>query len=295
MIHERFNLDKWVTAFPLARLDKGTDVATALTGPLPVAYVEQIRAAVRKAGGDLGKPVPVDLCVWKVGDTKRREATKIGGLPYWPASEPWPNLGQRQPYTFVAQFCFADSKDILAKLPGDILSVLAGGPDYQDLELRWFKLGEAELLPADKIPAPQWAIHPCHAALHRTAEYPEADYELFEKYPYPMRLWAKKFKDGSKIGGAWELRGELPDAADIDDAKLRQRIQRAWERVRQQEKTYFCQLGSVQATQRQPFINADHDEELVRSHAEKFLMIADVGGYDFFYDGKATSQSWWSG
>ena len=68
----------------------------------------------------------------------------------------------------------------------------------------------ADLLPIDKIPAARWAIQPCHAVLHRTADYPTADYELFEKYPYPVCNWAKLL-NGSKLGGAWELRGELDD------------------------------------------------------------------------------------
>jgi hypothetical protein len=45
MIPERFDLGTWVKRFPLAGLDQDTDVAATLTGPLPVAYVEQIRGA----------------------------------------------------------------------------------------------------------------------------------------------------------------------------------------------------------------------------------------------------------
>ena len=296
-IHERFDLDDWSKRFPLSGLVQDSDVATALTGPLPVAYIEQARAEVVRAGADLGKPVPADLCVWRVGDTRRRAVTKIGGVPYWPAAEPWPTTVDDEPYTFVAQFCFADSRDLLPRLPGDILSVLASDTDYQLLELRWFELGEGEahLLPAGRVPAPRWPIQPCHAVLHRTAEYPEARYELFQKYPYPLGLWARRLIDGSKIGGEWVSRGELPNPADIDDAKYRKDIEEAWRRVRQREQTFICQLGSVQATERQPFLNVETRADLQRSHAKDFLMIADVGGYDFFHDGRATDQDMWSG
>lgn len=295
MIHERFDIDQWVNAFPLRRINETTDISTGLTGPLPIAYVEQIRSKVKKIGGDLGKPVPVDLCVWKAGDAKRREATKIGGVPYWPASEAWPTFARREPYTFVAQFCFADSKDILPKLPGDILSILAVEPDYADFELRWFNLSNQELLPASKVPAPLWAIRPCHAFLYRTAEYPLAHSELFENYPYPLSLWARKFTGGSKIGGLWELRGELPDPADFEDVKLRRAIEKSLEDVRRQERSFICQLGSIQSTKRQPFINVESSEDLPRSRVKKFLMIGDVGGCDFFYYRKGTGYSWWSG
>ena len=295
MIHERFELDEWVKRFPLGGMNKNLDFADTLTGPLPVAYLEQARSAAKGAGVDLGRAVPVDLCVWKLGDTRRREVTKIGGVPYWPAAEPWPVTRGDEPYTFVAQFCFADSRDIVPRLPGDVLSVLAAESDYQRLELRWFKLSAGDLLPAAKVPAPRWTIHPCHAVLHRTVEYPDAGYEPFEKHPHPLGLWARVFTSGSKIGGVWKLRGELPRPVDIEDAELRASIEKAWERVGRREKTFICQLGSVQATDRHPFLDVEKREDLARSHAERFLMIADVGGYDFFHDGEATDAGWWSG
>lgn len=295
MIHERLVLDEWVKRFPLDRMNEDSDLARFLTGPLPVAYIEQARSEVVKAGGDLGRAVPVDLCVWKLGDTRQRDVTKIGGVPYWPATEPWPTSGDGEPFTFIAQFCFADSKDILPRLPGDILCVLAAASDYQVIELRWFKLGVGALTPVEQVPAPRWTIHPCHAVLHRTAEHPEAKSELFERYPYPFSLWARKFTDGSKMGGLWQLRGELPNPAAIEDAKVRASVEESWKRVRRREKTFICQLGSVQPTKRQPFIDVEKREHLVRSHAENFLMIADVGGYDFFYEGEQTDAEWWSG
>src|SRR5271165_3488073 len=158
MFHERFDLQRWVQRFPLTRMKKDQDILRTLTGPLPISYVEQIRSEVKKTGGKLGTLKPVDLCVWQLGDSKVREATKIGGLPYWPAGERWPNTNRRKPYTFVAQFCFADSTEIVPKLPGDVLSVLAADSDYHDIELRWFKLGIRKLLTADKLPTPQWTI-----------------------------------------------------------------------------------------------------------------------------------------
>jgi len=104
MLHERFELDKWISEFPLEDY-RSSDVATALVGPIPVACVEQIRSRVRGGGGDLGKAVPVDLCVWKFGDSVRRDVTKIGGVPYWPADEPWPTIDGGKYLTFVAQLC----------------------------------------------------------------------------------------------------------------------------------------------------------------------------------------------
>lgn len=297
LIHERLNLNEWIKKFPLNKMKKATDFSNTPTGPLPIAYVEQMRAAAKKAGKNLGKPVPVDLCIWKLGDSERRDVTKIGGVPFWPADEEWPIVKKRTTYTivkkgtpctFVAQFCFADSKDILPKLPGDILSILADDDDYSGIEIRWFKLKEKDLLPADKIPAQRWKIQPCHAVLHRTVEYPNAHFELFEKYPFPIDLWARRFTAGSKIGGAFETRGELYDP---DEEVLK----RYKEHEKHLQKTFFCQLGSTEATDRWPFVNVAKANKLSDHNDRNLLMISDVGGYDFFYDGGTTSYDSWSG
>jgi hypothetical protein len=294
MIHERLDVDHWVKRFPLAGIgDANLFALFSITGPQPIAYIEQIRSDVKKKS-DLGKPVPVDLCVWKLGDSERRDVTKIGGLPYWPANEQWPTFGDRKPFSFMAQFCFADSRDILPRLPGDILSVLVGD-GHGEIELRWFRLGEKNLLPAKDIPLQQWAIQPCHAVLHRTAEYPDSSYGLFQKYPNPISRWATRFTDGSKIGGSWELRGEIPNPADFDDPDDREYFQGAWDRKLQQEKMFFCQLGSISKTAAQPFVNVNDFDDLSQSDVKNLLMIADCGGCDFFFDGKLTDSATWGG
>jgi hypothetical protein len=201
--HPRLNLSHWTDAFPLANLNKSTDTASVMTGPLPIAYVEQIRAALIAKGANLGRAVPTDLCVWNLGDSDIRDTTKIGGVPYWPASEPWPMISPGKPYTFVAQLCFADSRDILPDFPGDILCVLAAENDYMDLELRLFELGQ-ELLRPEDIPGPQWSIDACHATLHRTANYPDANRRLFDPYPFPLNCFCWKL-DATTMGGAKRL------------------------------------------------------------------------------------------
>jgi hypothetical protein len=276
-------------------MKKDADLAGVLIGPPPIAYVEQARAAMIAAGGELGRPVPVDLCVWKLGDAPRRDVTKIGGVPYWPAGEPWPHTRGGAPATFVAQFSFADSTDLLPNLPGDLLSVLAANDDYQSLALRWFRLGEKRLLPPAQVPAPRWVIHPCHAVLHRTAEYPEADWQLFEEYPYPLRGWAREFLAASKIGGHWRLRGHMESPEEQTSAEWRREMERAWAAVRAREKSFVCQLASVQAAGRRPFLNVARARDLFKAPSAPFLMIADVGVLDFFYRDEVTDYEWWSG
>ena len=42
------------------------------------------------SGGDLGRSVPTDVFTFIPGEPQERSVTKIGGLPYRPASLPWP-------------------------------------------------------------------------------------------------------------------------------------------------------------------------------------------------------------
>ena len=295
MIHERFDVDDWVEAFPLTQMNASTDVPMTLAGPLPVAYREQVISQVRNAGGELGEPAPVDLCIWQFGDSPRRDVTKVGGVPYWPLKEPWPTSENGRPYTFVAQFCFADSRDILPSLPGDLLSILATEDDYSDIECAWFEIGEGDLLDAQSLPTLQWTIQPCHAVLHRTAEYPQAeyDYKLVEQYRGCRSI--RWIYNASKIGRIWDLRGELPDPDDIEDEDFRKEVEQWWDQVEQAKNEFIGQLGSIEASRRQPFLNVDQRDDLEKNDLESLLMIADVGGYDIFDDGETTELSWWSG
>jgi hypothetical protein len=282
MRHERFDLSYWVKKFPLAKMNKDTDITNTITGPLPVAYMEQAREKIRKQGGNLGPPTPVDLCIWNLGDSPRRDVTKIGGVPFWPEGQPWPRTKDNKPFTFVAQFCFADSVDIVPKLPGDILVILAPDKDYQRPVLHWFSLRTKTLLPPGKVPKPRWRIQPCHAVLHRTAEYPEADYKLFEDYRYPMQV--KWFTEATKIAGYWDVRGDLPEADETSDERWIEICEESRQIAERQRKSYLCQVASVVAAERQPYLNVAKQSDLssdayFSSDAYKnTLMIGDVGG-----------------
>jgi len=293
MRHERFDLKHWVDRFPLAASAGDGSIGT-LSGPRAVAYVEQLRADVRRRGGDLGRAVPADLCVWANGDGGRSDATRIGGVPYWPAGEPWPELEGGEPLTFVAQLSFADSLDILPPLPGNLLSIFAAGDDYMDLVVTWLETGDGgDAMPPSDMPSPSWAIAPLHAQLHRTFDYPDADYDLFEGYGHPLSSWAKVLDECTKLGGAGRLKGELPQPAEFPpDSPSRRSIEESWARRRKREQSFIGQIRSVTAWGACPFINAD-----VRpaDAAARLLSIGDLGGYDFFQDGEETDLEWCSG
>src|SRR5438105_1740921 len=116
-LRKRFDLEHWISVFPFFPNKSGWH---AVVGPSDVAIVEQIR---RKAGGPatLGPSVPTDVFVLAKGEPKRRDVTKVGGLPYRPADLEWPERPDKVPFTFLAQFQFGGSRDLVGRLPGDVL------------------------------------------------------------------------------------------------------------------------------------------------------------------------------
>jgi hypothetical protein len=90
-----------------------------IVGPHDVHVIDRIRErdGVRAPHG-----VPADWFVWGTGEGPYRAVTKLGGVPYLPTAMPWPErdgtVGD-----FYAQLVFADSRDLVPELPGDVLLV----------------------------------------------------------------------------------------------------------------------------------------------------------------------------
>lgn len=116
---------------------------------------------------DAGRRVPVDIFAFGKGEPHERYMTKVNGLPYRPADRPWPYDRDGRPLTFLAQFCFVDSRDHLGALPGDVLLVfvrtvrtlfsseaapmIIEGEDPNCLVFEWSKLGCQRLISADDV------------------------------------------------------------------------------------------------------------------------------------------------
>lgn len=197
MIHERLDIAHWKSVFSLPRLReealaagrRDPGVGGLITGPADIALLEQARDEAFAFLLDI-EQVPTDIFVWNRGEPERREVTKVSGLPYREAGKPWPVAKAGTPLNFVAQFCFADSRDIVPKLPGDLLLFFAEGKrwgkgeaDYDflwgDLDERdsevifeWVSLGDFPLTTRAEIPKTKWQIMPCYGAIYRTWDYP---------------------------------------------------------------------------------------------------------------------------
>src|SRR5262245_4812542 len=151
-VHDRLDLERWIRAFPLSRLraearsfvrqreqehpSQYLDSQAVenhiqlmspkweiVVGPPTVAVNEQLRTEAVAGRSHLGKRLPTDVAVWARGEPRNRAITKVGGLPYRPSDAPWPSDGRGEPMRFIVQICFADSRDLVPPLPGDILLV----------------------------------------------------------------------------------------------------------------------------------------------------------------------------
>lgn len=214
----------------IARIEPG---GQSVASPYHLAVVEQIREETGALQRVLGS-VAADVFVFGRGEPARRDVTKIGGLPYWPRSRPWPRDAAGEPLTFVAQFCFADSRDIVGRLPGDVLLLFAAKEDLrQDVEegalaVEWMPLGEATLMEAEEVPqgANTWEVPAFYGAIHRSRDYPGSEGH-FSRYNRPERL---AVLDGTKIGGVppWiQIRkGFATDSSAASRRSTRKRIGR---------------------------------------------------------------------
>ena len=196
------------------------ELTTVIDGPRGMAAVETIRSAF----DSLGEARASDVFIWGLGEPEHPAATKLGGLPYRPADEPWPMSAAGRPLSFMAQVCFADSKDLVGvpgsllrkprPLPGDVLLMFAPGDyladwdddDQSSLVFEWRSLGLAD--PVRKVPPTAKTFAPAFAQIHRTADFPEPA----DDHPVRMLFSGRDLciVRGTKIGGVPAFDGMLP-------------------------------------------------------------------------------------
>ena len=185
----RFDIDEWLPRFPL-RPEDDCFSGMCIGSPSQICNNEQLR----KAAHDQfvwGPAVPVDIFIMADGEPPDRHVTKVGGLPYRPANLAWPSEVDGTPLTFLAQFDFTDSFDIVGDIPGEVLLVFT--PDNNEigsvkpLHFEWQPLGMTGLISAEEVPEQRWRFRPCYGYRHRTVSYPQAKRKPeFEANKYPM-------------------------------------------------------------------------------------------------------------
>ncbi len=124
---------------------------------------------------ETGERSPTDQLFFVAGEPAERSVTKVAGLPYRAAGLPWPLTDDGRPRTFLAQFGFDASRDLVGKRPGDVLLIFAEDreaylPNAYDSSLRfeWYPLGLRDLIRAEEIPEVEWKLRPYFGVLYRT-------------------------------------------------------------------------------------------------------------------------------
>ncbi|HLG61136.1 MAG TPA: DUF1963 domain-containing protein [Ktedonosporobacter sp.] len=280
MIHERLDLSYWKNVCSLQRLRDASGgkipALGGMTGPCDIAALEQLRD-LTYAHLPAIKRVPTDIFLWSLGETDQRMVTRIGGLPYRAAHAPWPVSPSGVPLTFVAQICFADSRDLVPKLPGDILLIFTEarnwgsadkplydfmGEDEDDsyLLFEWVMFHDFPLVTHQHVPETGLHITPCYGTIHRTWDYAQVDgfayRELAESIPPVI--------NATKIGGIcpwsdyyWVLY------------------------IEEEHRDYLCSVRSLDHEHNWPFpfLNVPRETDL---HEWYPLTIGDVGLINLF-------------
>lgn len=286
MVHERFDLERWIAEFPLERLRREArdfivrrrqelpdeypneaaferhvelmmPKADIITSPVTAAVIEQLRREVW-GNNTSADAVATDIFVMARGEPPRRDLTKVGGLPYWPAARPWPMGRDGEPMVYLAQFCFTDSRDLVGDIPGDVLVVFDKGRAYgelnaDDLHCEWVRqTGDALVNTAPRSAESPWA---CYGVIHRTFDV-----------PVPEDFWRKRSMTLLKALQATKIGGLPPWVQPPDEVPGR----------------YLATLGSVNpAPGKFPFINVPEPEG--HSYFERRdLMWGDVGNAYLF-------------
>jgi len=222
-----------------------------ITSPFDLYSVEQLRDKhkLRKGNGVLS-----DAFVLGRGKSTKREVTKVSGLPFFPKAREWPNTPEGEPYQFLAQFNFADSRDIVANVPGDILLLFVPQDDedwlWETAKVRceWVKLSEGE--PIEKLPSnvKPFCESEWYGVIHRTKDYPESqdaadELEVDQAYNLPIL-------NGTKIGGIPHGIQSAPDLAV--DPKTGFPVAQV-ETEDGFRGRFLCQITSIQAAPDVPF------------------------------------------
>ncbi len=163
-------LDHWVDTYP----DGYEYSCISLVGPYDFVSAERGRQKLQVASHSSGS-VATDAFIWALGEPELRHVTKVGGLPYRPDGMPWPKLSETgAPMTFLAQICFAGSRDLVGELPGDVLLVFAEGEWFGSrdaLRFEWHRLGISRPMSVSDLPEPSWEFVTCYGYRCRLTDY----------------------------------------------------------------------------------------------------------------------------
>lgn len=165
-IHDEVDARRWVERFPLEALHDELDRSSApewyyaqpsyVDSPSQLAYTLRLREFAKQP---LEPTTAVDVLLPTLGEPSHPAASKVCGRPYRPDGD-WPVDSAGRPLLFLAQLCFADSRDVLPfRPPGDVLLIFCEDSDDVvwregegcQLHFEWRDLG----IPASELILPE--------------------------------------------------------------------------------------------------------------------------------------------
>ncbi len=241
-----------------------------ITSPFDLYSVETLR---KRHGISIGEAIDSDVFVFSKGPAPDRRMTRVSGLPFYPNDKEWPCDENGIPFLFLAQFNFADSKDIVLDTPGDLLLLFVpqNGDEWiygeGEICFKWIKSFEIE--PIANLPSNVCPYHKTewYGVIYRSADYPDgkdAAYKIDTDQSYNLPIF-----NGTKIGGYPFF---IQASEDI-------------------EGFFLCQLGSIQAAHNvyYPWANKKNQMDLSFSSSgiyaeENQLVFGDMGNIYIFTD-----------
>lgn len=198
-MHPSVDFKHWANLFPLDSSKKAD--GEIITSPAHLCKTELVRKRYEEKRS-LGRAVPVDVFLWSVEPPVKPYLTKIGGVPHREATAPWPTDGGK-PFTFVAQFCFADSRDIVSdKIPNEVMLIFFKNANalYQDnsIHVEWSSIRLDSPVTANECPLPSFEVPKLSGHIYRTNEYPES-LDVFEQARHDQSYLFSKTQS-TKIG-----------------------------------------------------------------------------------------------
>jgi hypothetical protein len=267
-----FNLTEWNKTLSDVELREEEFLERTIASPIDIVAIERIRG--RAFPESLAK-APADAFVFSLGEPRRRAVTKVGGLPYRPRAKPWPRGPGNDPMTFLAQFRFLESRDILPELPDDVLVVFVRDDNMYDSEgyfhFEWYPLGLRNLVRPADVPPRQWQAAACWGHRHRTVDYLDLDQgfeclaDIYSEVKYLAQTGRISRLSGLKIGG-------LPSWENLDDPNTEHFATRQ----------LLCSAGGLIPWPFTPFPWVNDPKPRTDLHTEEWLYAYDGFGMYFF-------------
>jgi hypothetical protein len=248
---------------------------------------------------------PVDVLVWGIGEPERRDVTKTGGIPYRPASMPWPREVDGRPIDFLAQIRFTESVDHVHPTPSDVLLIFSNinapgaGECTYDFYFEWHPLGLRDLVQAHQVPIVERIFThfdfergfaneqrrmritdgfvPCYGVRHRTTE-------IFDPRVIAHVERILKAAHPGKEDRQWQRHRNIPYICQVESTKIGGTPLLHPEYTPQPLGRHVVTLHSIYPGSEYPWVN--HPEPLTpdTSISDYLQVPFDCGFFTFYLD-----------